>query len=97
MPVGGIVDDSETIRLKEFQAQSKSTNEVAKIIRGKSKFANIITKPNGKEFGSEMTPEEETQTFEGMTVQQYHEQLGCRRRLVPCPLNCLEWVSATYL
>ena len=92
MPVGGIVDDADTQRLREFQAQTGRTNEVAKIVKGRSTYANRLTRPIGKEYGSEMTAEDEAQTFEGMTVQQFHEQLGCRRRLTPCPLNCLEWV-----
>eukprot|EP01036_Dinobryon_divergens_P026472 gene26472-35131_t len=29
---------------------------------------------------------------DGMTNQQYHEQEECHKRLVVCPLQCLEWV-----
>lgn len=39
-----------------------------------------------------ITRDEEDLVFEGMTVQQYHEQLGCPKRLVPCPNMCHEWV-----
>eukprot|EP01035_Chromulina_nebulosa_P026753 gene26753-35066_t len=31
-------------------------------------------------------------TVDGMTNQQYHEQEECHKRLVVCPLQCLEWV-----
>ena len=58
----------------------------------KSKYASVIQRPTGPGLGNDIRPEDDDLVFDGMTVQQYHEQLACPKRLVPCPNNCLEWV-----
>jgi hypothetical protein len=41
--------------------------------------------------------QQEVEDIGEMTVQQYHETLECPKRLVMCPLQCLEWVCAEVL
>ena len=93
-PVRLTQQDVDAARLKEFQTNNETsiTNELSGIPEVKSQFANVIEKPVGPGLGNDIKPEDEEHIFEGMTVQQYHEQLGCPKRLVPCPLMCLEWL-----
>jgi hypothetical protein len=68
--------------------------EVAGVQEVKSYYAGTVPRPTGPNVGGEdFKKDDEKFLFSGMSIQQYHEQLACPKRLVECPRKCLEWVQ----